>query len=55
MSVRHECDSGEFQVIRDKEDDEWTMADDLGNSTAVGQRVDVPHVSVFPHCCAWRR
>ena len=42
MSVRHECDSREFQVIRDKEDDEWTMADDLGDSTALGQRVDVP-------------
>ena len=40
MSVRHECDSGEFQVIRDKEDDDgWTMADELGDGTGVGQRV----------------
>jgi hypothetical protein len=37
--VRHECDNREFQVVRD---DEWTMADDLGDGTVtvVGQRVD---------------
>jgi hypothetical protein len=44
-----------FKLFVIKRTMKWTMADDLGNSTAVGQRVDVPHVSVFPHCCAWRR
>ena len=50
--MRHKCDNREFQVVRDKWDDEWTMADDLGDSAsswAEGRGLtgrSVPHVSV---------